>query len=171
MKRVNRVANIVCEATGHLGWWLVVLMVPFIIIEVIMRYAFRRPLGIADEFSAYMLVALAFIGLAYTWREKGHIRLDIVVSRLPVKVSSWLRVITLLVGLAYSIMLSVESYGFVAVSFERNMRSSTWLMTPLQGPHLTVSIGCTILSLFLLVENVRAIRALKTKASVGEDAL
>ena len=40
-----------------------------VVVDVFMRYVMHRPLMVADEISAYMLVALSFLGFAYTWRK------------------------------------------------------------------------------------------------------
>jgi len=47
-------------------------MMMLVVVDVFMRYVMRQPLMVSDEFSAYMLVALSYLGFAYTWREKGH---------------------------------------------------------------------------------------------------
>lgn len=137
------------------------VMMALVIIEVITRYVLRHPLMLADEFSAYMLVGLAFIGLAYTWREKGHVRIEALISRLPIKVSQRLRVATLLIALGYALMLTKVSYDYLAFSFKTHMRSETWLMTPMQVPHMTLAIGFGLLSMVLITEIVKAIRAIK----------
>ena len=67
------IANLV----GFLSAWLVPLMMMLVVVDVFMRYVMRHPLMIADEFSAYLLVALSFLGFAYTWRQGGHVRVEV----------------------------------------------------------------------------------------------
>ncbi len=66
MRLLVRVTEGLANIAGYIGGWLVPLMTLLILIEVVMRYVVHQPLMISDEFSAYMLVALAYIGLAYT---------------------------------------------------------------------------------------------------------
>ena len=80
-------------------------MIVLIIIEVFMRYVLRQPPMVADEFSAYMLVAMSYLGAAYTFRERGHVRITALVNRLPIGVSSWLRVVTLAIAFIFSVAL------------------------------------------------------------------
>jgi len=117
-------------------------MALLVFIEVISRYVFRQALMVGDEFSAYMLVALCFLGAAYTWKEKGHVRITALVSRLPTKVASWLRLITLVFVFLFVLGLCQASYGFMSMSFKLHMASATWLHFPLQGIHILLPIGC-----------------------------
>lgn len=76
---VDRLANFV----GYLSGWLVPIMMMLVVADVFMRYVMRQPLMVADEFSAYMLVTLSFLGFAYTWRQGGHVRVEVLVNYLP----------------------------------------------------------------------------------------
>jgi len=124
---------------------------------------------VADEFSGYLLVALSFLGAAYTWKEKGHIRITALVSRLPQRVSSWIRLITLVLAFAFSIVLTQSSYNYMAFSFKINMLSPTVNRFPLQGPQMTIAIGYTVLCLLIAVEIAKAIVKMRSGRSVDEE--
>jgi TRAP-type C4-dicarboxylate transport system permease small subunit len=141
-------------------------MIGLIIFEVFMRYVLNRPPIIADEFSAYMLVAMSYLGAAYTFKERGHVRVTALVQWLPPAVSNWLRVVTLAVAFIFSIGLTKSSYDFVKFSFKLHMASATWLNFPLQGPQMTVAIGFTLLSLWLLAEVIKAILDAKSGINI-----
>ena len=151
---------------GYFSGWLVPTMALLVFIEVISRYVFRRALLVGDEFAAYMLVALCFLGAAYTWREKGHVRITALVSRLPTKVASWLRLVTLTLVFLFVVGLCQATYGFMKMSFKLHMASPSWLHFPLQGPHMTLPIGFAILAVILMVDIART--AMKIRA--GESA-
>lgn len=165
MKRLRRIIESIAAITGDFAGWLVVAMIALIFFEVFMRYGLNRPPAIADEFSAYMLVALSFLGAAYTWKEKGHIRITALTSRLPIKVASWLRLTTLVCVFLYVLILCLSSYGFMGTSYHFHMASATWMRVPLQGPHMTLAIGFTVFLLMLMVTIGRAIMNIKTGKS------
>ena len=96
MRRIERLVGSLAALGGYFSGWLVLVMVVLVFVEVFTRYVLNRPLMLADELSAYMLVALCFLGAAYTWKEGAHVRITALVSRLPAKVASWLRLATLL---------------------------------------------------------------------------
>ncbi len=133
------------------------LIMLLVLVEVISRYVFNRPLMVSDEFGSYLLVAVSYLAAAYAWKEKGHVRITALVSRLPPRVSSWLRLITMLLALVVAIGLSWSAYSYLQTSFRLGMASGSWLHFPLQGPHMTLMIGFTILFLMILVQIVRAI--------------
>ena len=85
-------------------------MIVLIFVEVFMRYVIGQPPMVADEFSAYMLVALSFIGAAYTWREKGHVRITALVTHLPIPVAKWLRLVTMSLALLFSIIIAGKAF-------------------------------------------------------------
>ena len=119
MKRLGRIIENIANIGGYFSGWLVPLMMLLVLYEVFMRYVLNQPPMIADEFSAYMLVALTFLGAAYTWKEKGHVRITALISRLPPKVSSWARLIALVIALIFAVILSQAGYHFTAFSFKR----------------------------------------------------
>lgn len=165
MKRLRRIIESIAAITGDFAGWLVVAMIALIFFEVFMRYGLNRPPAIADEISAYMLVGLSFLGAAFAWKEKSHIRITSLTSRLPTKVASWLRLTTLVCVFLYVLILCLSSYGFMGTSYHFHMASATWIRVPLQGPHMTLAIGFTTFLLILMVTIGRAIMNIKTGKS------
>jgi TRAP-type C4-dicarboxylate transport system permease small subunit len=166
VKKLTPVIERISDISAHFSGWLVVIMMGLVLIEVVSRYVVHQPLRVADEFSAYMYVVIVFIGAAYTWKEKGHVSIEVLTSRLPVKAARWLRVITLIGAIVFIPVLIKASYDVVAYSLKFGMRSATWLRVP-QGPiQVFLAIGLILLFLQLIVELVRAIQALR--ASQGE---
>ena len=156
---------------GYLSGWLVPVMMVLMVVEAFMRYVIEKPPMIADEFSAYLLVAISYLGLAYTWRQKGHVRITIFVSRFPPRFSSWLRLVTLLLNFIFLLALSQTGYKMIVYALQINLRSSTWLTFPLFWPQLTVFIGFILLTLLLLVEIARAIDKIRAGENVEEASL
>ena len=138
------------------------------LLEVIMRYVFHHPLMVADEFGAYMVVFVGYVALAQTWREKGHVRITALVGILPPKVASWVRLVALLIAFVTVIMICKGSYSFLVDSFELHQRSASWLNTPLQGPHMTILIGFSLLALLLIGEIAKGIVKIRSGKSIEE---
>ena len=157
------------DIVGRIAGWLVLLMMLLVLVEVFSRYVFNRPLMVANEFGSYLLVAVSYLAAAYAWKEKGHVRITVLVSRLPARVSSWLRLITMLLALVVAIGLSQSAYSYLQTSFRLGMASGTWLRFPLQGPHMTLIIGFILLSLVLVVEITRAIKNFRRGQRLEEE--
>ena len=155
MKRLAALIEKSAHLCGYLSGWLVPLMMMLVVVDVFMRYVMRQPLMISDEFSAYMLVALSFLGFAYTWRQKGHVRIEIVVSRFSAKTYSWVRLIGLILTLVFMLEMDRAAWKMITYALQINLRSSTWLTFPLFWPQLTVFIGFVLLTLLLIVDIAR----------------
>lgn len=170
MNRLRHIVKTIADIGGYFSGWLVPIMILLVLVEVFMRYLLGRPPMIADEFSAYMLVAMSYLAAAYTFREGGHVRITALVSRLPARISNWLRVVTLSLAFTFSVGLTKSSYDLIAFSFKYRMASATWLNFPLQGPQITLIIGFSVLSLVLAVEIVKTIIDIKSGIRIEEKA-
>lgn len=156
MKRIADFVERIAYLGGYYSGWLVPLMMVLVVVEVFMRYVLHQPLMLADEISAYMLVAVSYLGTAYTWRQGGHVRVTVLVSRLSSRVSSWMRLTGLILVFIFMIELDRVSYKMITYALQINLRSSTWLMFPLFWPQLTIFIGFILLTVLILVDIVQA---------------
>ena len=170
MKQFVRVIELIADIGGYVPGWLVPLMMLLVFVEVFMRYVVGQPLMVADEYAGYMLVAISFLGLAYTWKEKGHVRITALIERLPVKISNWFRLVGLVLVLAFVLELIYFSYFYMARSFKLHMASDTWIRTPLQIPQMALPIGFVILALLIIIDIARAITIIRLGKSVEEEA-
>jgi TRAP-type C4-dicarboxylate transport system permease small subunit len=143
---------------GYLPAGIVVILMAMVLTEVLTRYLIRAPLIIADEMGAYMLVFITFMGLAYTWQKKGHVRIEFIISRLSFRARKWLRVITLGIAFGFCPLLVKASYDLIEYSSTFHQRSGTWLMTPLIYPQIPLLVGSVLLTLQVLVHFIRTIR-------------
>jgi len=156
MKQITNFIEKIAYLGAYYSGWLVPLMMMLVVVEVFMRYVLHQPLMLADEFSAYMLVAVSYLGTAYTWRQGGHVRVTVLVSRLSSRTAGWMRFIGLILVLIFMIELDRVSYKMITYALQINQRSSTWLMFPLFWPQLTVFIGFVLLTLLVVIDIVEA---------------
>lgn len=160
-----RIIESLTDIGGILSGGLVLLMIITVLFEVFMRYIINKPPMIADEFSGYMLVLISYLGIAYTWKEKGHPRIALLVDRLPINAASWLRLITLILAFVFSLVLLRASCRYLAHSIQLHMASATWLHTPLQGFQMSLVIGFTLLAALLLAHIAKAIMDMTSEKS------
>ncbi|MBI5967625.1 MAG: TRAP transporter small permease [Deltaproteobacteria bacterium] len=158
----------VSYVTGYIAGWVLVGIITLTMAEVVTRYILRQPLILCDEFGGYSLFAITFLGLAYCAKEKGHIRITFLVERLPSRLASWLRFFTLSLALVYIGVGSKISWDFLINSFNRNIKSNSWLMVPLKWPQMVLPIGMTLFSLILVGEIAKTIKAIKAGVKVEE---
>ncbi len=161
MKRTGHVLNVFFNvASSKFPMWLLVLMELVVIVEVISRYIFRAPLGIADTTAAAMLAIIVLMGLGYTWQQRAHIRLEFVTGRLSPRARTRLRLVTVTLGILFMLVLLKGSFSLVAYSIKIDARSPSWESVHMVWFQLSMVIGY-LLALFAgvaeLIETVKAI--------------
>lgn len=64
------------------------------VLEVVLRYLVAEPLSWALAFTTdYLLTAIFFLGLPYTFREGAHVRIDVLHRSLPERAQRWCTVV------------------------------------------------------------------------------
>jgi len=152
---VKVVETITVVVSGYLPACLLFLLMLLILVEVLTRYILHSPLGVSDEMGGYILVAITFIGLAYTWKEDGHVRIELLIGRLPNKVKKRIRLITLILATGFTIPLMKASYDLLNDSLLFASRSGSWLRTPLVYPQTILLIGSILIFLQLVAELIK----------------
>ena len=164
MRRLQSIVNIIEKVTdvlsGHLQAGIIFFLMVLLLVEVLTRYILRSPLSIADEMGGYLLVSITFMGLAYTWKEKGHVRVSLLISRLPDKFGRQLRFITLILATVFTLPLIKACYDLISDSLLFESRSGSWLRTPLAYPQTILLIGAIMLFLQLVAEIIKTIIAM-----------
>ncbi len=152
MQRVMRSIVWVTTASGLVSGVMVFLTMVIVLVEVAGRYVFHHAPMVADEMGSYLLVFIIFVGLGYTFRENGHIAIELIVSRLPSKVSETLRLATLSIALIVSVLLTKSFFDLSIYSYTLRLKSVSWLMTPQYLPQVFMGIGASILCMQLIAE-------------------
>ena len=148
--------------SGYLQGFVLCVLMALILVEVATRYVMQNPLSVAEEYGGYMLVAITYIGLAYTWKKRTHVRVEFLVEKMPRKVRLVLRLVTLVMAAVFSVFMVVASVQLVQESFMFGDRSGSWLRTPLAWPQMVLILGSVLLFLQLFVEVIKAVHNIKT---------
>ena len=152
-----------CERlTGSFGMvaaWVVVPLVLATVFEVFSRYVLNDPTIWAYEIG-YMATGTNFmLGMAFTLRERGHIRIDVLYTRFDERTKALvdlLSYVVLLLPLAFWLSLDLWSYAFDAYVIGEVTGESAW--NPLVWPfRMTFFAGFCLLVVQGLVETIKAI--------------
>lgn len=107
-------------------------------------------IGGVSELAAYLLVGASFLGTAYTFTHHAHIRMSLLIQRLPARVRVFVEAWCLGVALALNLMLCWSLWALIQESLSYNDVSSGMLAIPLWIPQLTLLAGMSLMSLALL---------------------
>ena len=143
---------------GYAAALCIVAMTALIGVEVIGRTLFRASTMVADEMSGYLNTAVVFLGLSYSLREGGFIRIELLYNRLAGPAKRVARWGIGLVSLAYMVIVVIYMARHVAYSYEQGIRSTDMAETPLFLPQSVVLAGSIILALQLLAYLINRLR-------------
>ena len=156
----GRLCDLLSRASLAIVAGLAVAMALMVGIGAISRYTIARPVPMVDEFAAYMLVAITFVGAGYVLRERGHVSVDIVIRLLSRKVTAWLTVATDTISILGTIMLTVLTAQVVINAFRvGNKVVGGYIDIPLGPVQLLMPLGLLLLLiqfLYVLSTSVRS---------------
>lgn len=121
-----------------------------VMIEVIARSVFNSPTLWAVEISTYAIIAAGFLGSAFVLRRGRHLEINLLTSRLPHSMQTWMGVITDACGAAFCFVVCLSGMRFVELSQIMGAVSVSELRVPLWIPQLTIPIGFALLGLEFL---------------------
>ncbi|MDP2917208.1 MAG: TRAP transporter small permease subunit, partial [Dehalococcoidia bacterium] len=138
------------KGINYFGIVILAAMMLLTAVDVIGRYVFNRPLTGSLELTEFMMVILVAFGLAYTGLQKGHIDVDIVITRLPPKTQAVINAITNTLSLGLFALITWRSvlYG---ESLRVGKFVSSSLFIPIYPFAYLVALGSLLLCLVFLI--------------------
>ena len=142
---------------AYLSSGILVALVILIMIEIIGRSFFDYSTMIADEYSGYFYLTVVFFGLAYTFNEGGHIRINLVTSHFSEKAQRWIDVFAGIMSTGVMLFVLYYSYLFMIDSHEMEMVSENVSETPLYLTQIPISIGVALFVFAFVVFTLKRI--------------
>jgi tripartite ATP-independent transporter DctM subunit len=153
---IDRVLKPVTQVANGIGTGILLFMVLLLGVNVTLRYLLKQPIGGTVELEELMLVILVFFGVAYTAVQKRHVRIDLVISRVPHSVRAVVNSITSLLSLGLCSLIVWRGVVYALAEWEQGAKSIV-LQVPLFPFILLVAFGCALLGIALLVELLRSL--------------
>ena len=166
MNRIVRIIENLSDWIARISAVTLGLMTILILVEIFLWNVFEKTTLIADEYCAYGLAAIIFLGAGYCLKEKGHIRITLVLGLLPEKVS---RIITFLGSGVTTIFMGYlwwYLFKMVKATFHYNSTSGTLTNTPLWIPQTIMLIGAACFFIQVVATTVKTYQAISTGEEV-----
>jgi len=96
---------------GYVGAFFIAAMMLLTTVDVIMRYAFNKPIGGVAELCGIMLVMVVASALGWTALERAHVKVDLVMEHLPKKAQFVIDTIMYLVALFIFALMTIWTTG------------------------------------------------------------
>ncbi len=144
--------------TGAAAWlaaWLYALTGAMLAYEVTARYLFTAPTIWAEELSRFCLVWATFLAAAALLAKRKHIRIGLVVDRLPDPARRVCEGFSLAFVAVLSGVIVWHGSGIAWESFERGRTAGTMLDLPMWWSEAAAPLGFMMLGVQALIELVR----------------
>ena len=169
LERVDRLIGKVEDAAMVLSALSIAVITIIVCAEVLLRSLFGVSTLIATEFPGYLLVANVFLGLGWTFRNGGFIRVDLLYLNFGPRLTAFADFVMSAVGTAVLIIYTYYLYWFVLQSHATHVTSIYVTRTPLWIPQLVMPVGSALLTISVLMTMLRAAVRLVSADARRED--
>ncbi|ARF14928.1 TRAP transporter small permease [Sporosarcina ureae] len=136
--------------------WLLIISTLFIValvfLQVLSRYVFNISVGWSAELARYLLIWITWISMSYTIRKNDHIKITLLVDRLPMNVQKVVQVIVVLLWSVFAFVMAIVGTQVVQTLKLMGQKTST-LGLPMWVVYLIIPIG-GVLMLIRLVQRL-----------------
>lgn len=137
-----------------------VAMVGIIFVQVIMRYIFNNSLSWSEELGKFLFVWISWIGISIGHKRKEHIKITLVVDKLPHKLKMILEAISELILI---IICGITMYyGVIMIGIQKNIPYAGIKISTAWG-YLSLVLGCGIFIIRAGIYFVQAVQSINKK--------
>jgi C4-dicarboxylate transporter DctQ subunit len=164
MKLQNKVPFIfdqILNALAFVASILIILAAVSVCIEIVARYFFNHPQIWVVETTEYSLLFITFLGTAWLQREEGHVKVDLLLSRLNPRTQITVNIVT---SIACAIIFSIITWYGVKTTwsyFQLNYHLPTILSPPQYIIIAIIPLGSFLLFIQFLRRTYRYITSQK----------
>jgi len=142
------------------------LMTILILVEIFLWNVFTKTTLIADEYCAYGLAAIIFLGAGYCLKEKGHIRITLVLGFLPTRAAAAITCAATALTTGFMGYLWWYLFKMVSAAYRYDSTSGTLTNTRLWIPQAVMLIGAAGFLLQLAGTTLKTYQAISSGEEV-----
>ncbi|MCJ8500821.1 TRAP transporter small permease subunit [Desulfatitalea alkaliphila] len=146
---------------GFLTGVMMCLGVGLIMGEIVFRTFFNQTLYVAEEYAGYLMAMLTFCALAYTLRERGHIRMTFLHKVVVGRGRAYLDLACLTIGFCFCLVLIYFTFIFFWDSVVTGSRSMQISKTYLAIPQAFLPFGALLFALQFFSEMLKSFLVIK----------
>lgn len=147
----QKVLHKLSKGLVYVGMTTTIMMMLMVVTDVIMRFAFNKPILGSVEVASYMLSIIAFTAIPFVESEEGHIVIPIVFDRFPKKIKVIINTFSGIVGVAILVAIAWASF-LLATEYIGRGRTTQVLNIPIY-PFVYVAAVCMSLYVIILIVN------------------
>lgn len=153
-KRLKSVIDGISRVGSVVATVFVVAMMLLIVADVVAR----RLGGVkgAWEVQELLMVSLVFCSLSYCWLRQGHVRMGLVIERLPPRLRAAADTLAALVGLSLLIVMTWGAFNMTLRDIHTG-RTTEWLQIPMWPVEMLFALACALFCLQLIASLIASL--------------
>ena len=152
----EKVVKLACRWVNFIGAIFLVSMMVMIFSDVFMRYLFNAPIEGAFEMVEFMMALMISLTIAHTGSIKGHISVELLVSRFSKRTQALLDVFHFLICAIFFFLLSWKTAS-QAIVWGKGELTSQVLLVPIYPFTWILAICAALLCLVFFVQCIDAL--------------
>lgn len=152
-----RSVDVISKATAVLAGLMLAAAMLVICEMIFLRYVFRSPTIWQTDFVVFSATAAVFLGAPYVLLTRGHVGVDVIELMFEPRVRRILGILGALIGLLFTLAMTVASAIFFHEAYVNEWRTSTVAAITLWIPLLPLPFSFALLSLQYVAELVRRV--------------
>ena len=122
-----------------------------VVADITLRYLFLRPLGWVKEISEYILVVLGFLVAAWILKDDGHVKMDLVLTKVSPRAQTVMNIITSGISTIVVFVITWFSVRVIVQFYQTKLVTPSVLEPPKWILIVPIFVGC----LLLIVQFIR----------------
>ncbi len=159
MKTIGKIAGIIRVINKIfyiLGGISLLALFALMTADVLGRFLFNSPIKGATEFGEYLIVAVAFMGLAFCQYTGKNVRVDTLSVHFPRKLRHYVIIIGLILSAVLFTIMAWETGKVAYQDFvDKAVMSRTLVLLPIWGISFIASLGCLLLVITLVLQIIQ----------------
>lgn len=160
LAKAIKIYDRVIDGAAFLTGILLIFLMLSVGLEVALRYFLGRPTSWVVEIAGYILLYIPFLVAAWVLRREGHVKMDLVLTRLRPKTQSLVNTITSFIGTIICFVLALS--GLKTSLYFRGYQTPTILMLPKSLIIAIIFVGSFLLFIQFIRRTCGFLRRWKT---------
>ena len=147
---LNRILGWTVNLSAFGAASIVVILMALVVADIIGRKVLNKPVPMSYEVAAFMLVFIVFMGLAYSQRQRAHIRVEILTLRMSPRGRAIMDLLAYTLGIAIYGAIFYQTFKWSYHSFEIGEYVAGLINIPKWPSQFAVAFGALLIALQFL---------------------
>ncbi|GGJ73525.1 TRAP transporter small permease [Virgibacillus salexigens] len=153
MKQLHHIFEKIERIFVILSQTALVIMMILIAADAASRYVFGQSIiGIYEFTERYLMIAVIFLSMSYVAKLDGHIKLDVLIDRLPASVTEIFNTLFQLLGAAFIFAIGYQGMVMTYEAWSNQVVSTGLIAWPVWLSYIWVPVGAYLFTCRLMLQ-------------------